>query len=223
MTDDIVITVEENNQAPTADVGGARSIEINQVVTLTATVADDGLPNPPSALTFLCEKFERPWDGDLWSGQPGRNTTACFNTVGVYTLQLTVNDGELSAKAELAVTVTPANTPPVTNAGSDQIVLLGNPITLNGTVSDDGLPNLPGQVTVEWQQVSGPGTANFADKSQTQTTANFSVEGVYVLRLTATDGERSAGDEVTVTVNAISQLHHRQTSRHPGGDDQRTE
>jgi hypothetical protein len=48
---------------------------------------------------------------------------------------------------------------------------------------------------------SGPGTVTFGDASQVDTTASFSLDGVYVLRLTATDGTGSVFDEVTITVN----------------------
>ena len=63
---------------------------------------------------------------------------------------------------------------------------------------DDGLPNTPGAVTVQWSQVGGPGTATFADENAVDTTAAFSEVGEYVLRLEANDGEFSVGDEVTI-------------------------
>jgi hypothetical protein len=71
---------------------------------------------------------------------------------------------------------------------------------LDGTVYDDGQPNLPGAVTTLWSQVSGPGTVTFADPNAVDTMASFSIAGTYVLRLTADDGALSAFDELTVTV-----------------------
>ena len=73
-------------------------------------------------------------------------------------------------------------------AGPDQTITLPNAVTLDGTVSDDGLPTPPGVVTTTWSQVSGPGTVTFADAAAVDTTASFPVDGTYVLRLTADDG-----------------------------------
>jgi hypothetical protein len=52
-----------------------------------------------------------------------------------------------------------------------------------------------------WSMVSGPGTVTFGNASAQDTTASFSQDGSYVLRLTASDGALSASDDVTVTVS----------------------
>jgi hypothetical protein len=97
----------------------------------------------------------------------------------------------------------PANQVPQVNAGQDQSATLNSPVTvsLGGTVSDDGLPNPPGAVTTLWDQVSGPAPVFFVNPSAVDTTATFSDSGTYVLRLIANDGDLSASDDVTVTVN----------------------
>jgi YVTN family beta-propeller protein len=97
------------------------------------------------------------------------------------------------------------NEAPVVAAGADQAIDLPNAALLDGTVTDDGLPNPPASVTTTWSMTSGPatGTVTFANASAVDTTATFSIEGVYVLRLTASDGEFSSFDELTVTVNAV--------------------
>jgi hypothetical protein len=71
---------------------------------------------------------------------------------------------------------------------------------LYATVCHDGVPNPPAKVTTTWSKVSGPGTVAFADATKVDTTATFSGQGVYVLRLTAYDGSLSANDDVQVTV-----------------------
>jgi hypothetical protein len=43
---------------------------------------------------------------------------------------------------------------------------------------------------------------SFGDANAVDTTASFSSAGVYVLRLTADDGQLTASDDVTITVNA---------------------
>jgi uncharacterized protein YjiK len=96
---------------------------------------------------------------------------------------------------------TPVNHAPGVNVGPGQSITLPDSATLNGTVSDDGLPNPPGTVTITWSQVSGPGVVNFADTSSVDTTASFSAAGRYILRLTADDGALTDSDEVTILVS----------------------
>ncbi len=96
------------------------------------------------------------------------------------------------------------NTPPVVSAGPDQTITLPSNASLDGTVSDDGLPNPPGTVTTTWSKVSGPGTVTFGNPSAVDTIASFSVSGVYTLRLTANDSALSTSDDVIITVNTSS-------------------
>ena len=95
----------------------------------------------------------------------------------------------------------PTNTEPVVSAGPDLSVTLPDAAALNGSVSDDGLPNPPGAVTAAWSKVSGPGTVLFADPAQAVTTATFNAAGSYVLRLTGNDSALQANDDVTVVVS----------------------
>ena len=101
-----------------------------------------------------------------------------------------------------AVDETPqANVPPVVDAGIDQRITLLDSAFLDGMAADDGLPDPPGTVTVTWTVVRGPGAVRFGNASAAQTTASFSASGTYVLRLTASDGELSASDNVTIVVD----------------------
>ena len=96
------------------------------------------------------------------------------------------------------------NQSPAVNAGPDQTVTFPNSANLNGTVSDDGLPNPPATVTTQWNKVSGPGTVKFGNANAVDTTASFSAAGVYVLQLSATDGALTTQDTVSITVNSAS-------------------
>jgi len=97
---------------------------------------------------------------------------------------------------------TPGNQPPTVDAGSEQTITLPDNADLDGTVTDDGVPDPPGVVTTTWSQVSVPGTVTFADASAVDTTASFSKAGTYVLRLTAYDEELIVSDDVTIFVFA---------------------
>jgi hypothetical protein len=93
----------------------------------------------------------------------------------------------------------PTNVAPVIDAGPNRSVSLGQQASLDGTVSDDGLP-AGAAVTVAWAKASGPGTVTFAAPTAVDTTAGFSAAGTYTLSLTANDTQLSAGDTMTVTV-----------------------
>jgi hypothetical protein len=93
------------------------------------------------------------------------------------------------------------NVAPVVDAGPDVAVVVGGVVEVGGSVSDDGLPVPPGVVVVGWEKVSGPGPVSFGDVGSVVTSVGFSVPGVYVLRLSADDGELVGFDDVTVTVS----------------------
>ena len=95
-------------------------------------------------------------------------------------------------------TVDPQNQPPMVSAGADTSSLPGGTVTLAGSVTDDGLPGP--LVGVGWTQVTGPQPAVFADAASPRSQVLFPSAGTYVLQLTASDGELSANDALTVTV-----------------------
>ncbi|MDP7693686.1 MAG: Ig-like domain-containing protein, partial [Vicinamibacterales bacterium] len=123
---------------------------------------------------------------------------------GTYALSAVVEDNDQNVATSQPVNVTvstpPQNQAPVVSAGADANVILPATASLNGTVTDDGLPNPPGAVSLTWSTLSGPGTVSFADASAVDTTASFSIAGSYVLRLTADDSALNASDDVSVTV-----------------------
>ncbi len=132
------------------------------------------------------------------------DTTASFSTDGTYTLRLTADDSALTSFDELVVTVNPqppVNQAPTVAAGANQTITLPSFANLNGTVTDDGLPTPPGATTTLWTQQSGPGTVTFGSATAVDTTASFSTDGTYTLRLTADDSALTSFDELVVTVN----------------------
>ncbi len=203
-SDDVTITVDGPNQAPTVDAGTDQSSGLQETANLDGTVTDDGLPDPPAAFTVTWSKVSGP--GTVTFGDANaEDTTASFSAAGTYTLRLTADDSELTASDDVVITVTITNQPPSVNAGVDQSVTLPAVANLDGTVTDDGLPNPPAAFTVTWSKVSGPGTVTFGDANVEDTNAAFSIAGTYVLRLTADDSELTASDDVTITVDGPNQ------------------
>ena len=69
-------------------------------VTLAGTASDDGLPNPPGALTPVWTQADGP--GPVTFGNPAQlNTTVVFPGVGSYTLHLTADDGAVRASDDV--------------------------------------------------------------------------------------------------------------------------
>lgn len=130
-----------------------------------------------------------------WSGATGKHR---------YMTKL-VSDTQIAAVIEGLMTRPPgqmaSNQAPTVSAGPNRSITLPATASLDGTVTDDGLP-AGATVSQTWSTVSGPGTVTFATAGAVDTTASFSVAGTYVLRLTASDTALSASDEVQVVVNA---------------------
>ena len=197
--DEVIITVgpAPPNLPPAVDAGPDQAITPPSVANLDGTAIDDGLP--VGVLNTLWTQSSGPGT-TTFADANAVDTTATFSIDGVYVLRLTADDTAASVFDEVTITVNPAppNQPPAVDAGADQSITLPAAANLDGTVTDDGLP--AGSLITTWSQTSGPGTTTFADAGAVDTSATFSVEGVYVLRLTADDSAASVFDELTVTV-----------------------
>ena len=199
---EVTLTVQPENQPPTVNAGSDQTVALPRAATLNATVTDDGLPEG-STLSLLWTQVSGP--GTTTFEAPLTNETlASFSEAGTYVLRLNATDGDLSASSDITVTVHPENQSPSAIAGPDQILSLPAVAQLNGSASDDGWPFESG-LHVSWSQIEGPGTTTFASPATTVTTASFSTPGVYLLRLTATDGELSDSDDLQVTVTPPNQ------------------
>ena len=139
----------------------------------------------------------------VWDETRGQGNNADYR-VGAFA-RVRLLDFNLPAKVISArflgfVTCDDFNEPPQVDAGADQSILPSESATLNGTVTDDGLP-APGVLSANWSKLSGPGAVTFGDPASAVTTATFSETGIYELELGAGDQELSGNDTVTVIVN----------------------
>jgi hypothetical protein len=79
-------------------------------VDLSGTATDDGLPNPPGAITVSWSQISGP--GAAWFDAPNNlATSASLPGVGTYVFRLTANDGALQTSGDLIVTVTRTTLP----------------------------------------------------------------------------------------------------------------
>jgi hypothetical protein len=126
------------------------------------------------------------------------------NVLAVEVHQSSGDSSDTSFDLSLTGQVSFDNQSPSANAGADLTVQMPAAATLNGVAADDGLPVPPGVFTASWSTVSGPGSVSFANANLAQTTATFSQPGTYVLRLSVSDSQLTASDDVQVTVTGTT-------------------
>ncbi|HYX33807.1 MAG TPA: hypothetical protein VE954_11895 [Oligoflexus sp.] len=115
----------------------------------------------------------------------GVNGTAYYGCVQSLDLA-----GNSSAWIASAATLTVDTTPPTVNAGSD--------LTATSTTGINATTG--GATSHAWTKVSGPGTITFSAPSSEDTNVSASADGIYVLRLTATD---AAGNSFSDDLNFV--------------------
>ncbi|WP_075090824.1 DUF5060 domain-containing protein [Haloferula sp. BvORR071] len=198
-----------SNTAPVVSAGADKSGSYQGqavALTLNGSANDDGLP-AGSALSLAWSTTSGPASVSF-SPPNAANTSATFNAAGTYVLRLSASDGQLSSSDEVTVTINSVatNQSPTADAGPDaSATLTGSSVqvALNGSASDDGLPQGSG-LSLAWTRRSGPTAVSFATPNSASTTATFTAEGTYVLRLTASDGQLSDFDEMTVVITAAA-------------------
>ena len=200
--DEITLTVQPENQPPTVNAGSDQTLALPRVATLNGTVTDDGLPEG-STLSLLWTQVSGPGT-TVFEAPQSNETVASFSAPGTYVLRLSATDGDLSANSEITIIVHPENMSPIANAGTDQMISLPSTALLNGSASDDGWP-FESTLSTSWSQIEGPGTTTFENPDATVTSASFSAPGTYLLRLTATDGELTDGDDLVIRVTPPNQ------------------
>src|SRR5205809_378548 len=178
------------NQAPIANPGGPYGSE--GTVTLAGGQSRDPDNNTPLSYSWTL--------GDGATASTA-TVTHTYPAEGQYTVTLTVTDSRGAASAPATTTVTIANIAPTVNAGPDQAVVAGAPVSLRATFSDPGPTDYPWTYTIAW----GDGAT---DGGSTNTQANpitgshvFAAPGHYTARVTVTDKDGGAGfDDLVVTV-----------------------
>jgi len=124
------------------------------------------------------------------------------NLIAVEIHQSGATSSDISFDLQLTATAGGANQAPVVDAGPDLQIGAGDWLTINGSVSDDGLPVSPGIPTVSWVAETNPGSVTFSSKTTANTAVNFDAGGIYTLALSASDGTFSSTDRMVVTVTA---------------------
>jgi len=149
----------------------------------------------PGAVIYYTTNGATPTTADNYIASGGKLTIQCATTLKARAFR---SGFEAS---EVATGVYNVNCPPEVFAGTQQIIS-GSQTTLAGYATDDGLSQ---SLSNWWQKISGPGTVTFGNVNATNSTATFSQDGIYVLRLSSFDGFWNSASEVTIARNpAIS-------------------
>jgi hypothetical protein len=169
--------------APESSTNGDGTVSVSvPYVVVDAVRYNDRAPWPAEAAsgaTSLERRVPLAWGDDpaAWRAAPGG-----------------VSPGSLTA----------GNRPPRVDAGADRefsATAFPLAVALAGTATDDGLPDPPAGVTLRWSQISGPPGAVFDDSGRSNAAVELPGQGIYLLRLTASDGERETSDDVQLTVS----------------------
>lgn len=96
------------NEAPTVNAGSDFSVLVHEETNLQGVVSDDGLPN-----AVLISSWSVVSGSDVvFEDKNNPNSGVIFDSVGIYTLKLNVDDGELSSSDDVIITVTQSSLPP---------------------------------------------------------------------------------------------------------------
>jgi RHS repeat-associated protein len=153
--------------------------------------------NPTERLTYAFDAAPAGMTINQTSGVVQWMPTAAH--IGTHNVTVRISDqAGASARQSFPIIVHRLNQEPVVDASADVTLSQPGSTNLFGRAYDDGKPS--NALTLAWTKVSGAGNVTFASPNARQTGATFDAVGTYVLRFTASDGQLSAGDQVTVTV-----------------------
>ncbi|MGD8642514.1 MAG: PKD domain-containing protein, partial [Gammaproteobacteria bacterium] len=200
-TDDVVVTVNPANIAPTADAGNDLTVASGSL----DPVVIDGVGRDTDGSVVAYQWTQVGGPGVQLIGRNAATVTfdvPTVNVTSIITLRLTVTDdaGDTgSDEVSITVTASVQNSPPIVQAGVDQTVNVGDSVTLSGTASDPDGDSL----TYQWHQIDGPPiTLNNADTLQASFVApQVNTASTVTVQLDVTDSNgATASDRIAINI-----------------------
>jgi RHS repeat-associated protein len=189
------VAISTENSAPIANAGPDQTIHTSVPVHLDGSGSSDV---DGDTLTYSWAMLSKPIGSTAALSNAGiANPTFVPDLNGDYVIQLIVNDGVENSSPD-SVTITTSNSKPVAEAGENQSVMVGTPVTLNGSGSSDADSD---PLSYSWSIIAKPdgSAAAVADPVSVQASFTPDLVGTYVVQLIVHDGiESSAPDSVTV-------------------------
>jgi hypothetical protein len=191
------------NKAPLADAGQNQNVPVGAVVTLDGSVSRDP---EGSTLSYSWAWVSKPANSAAALAS-GDAVKAAFvaDVAGTYVVSLVVNDGKVnSTAATVTVNAARLNTVPVASAGTNQVVVLGQAVFLDGSASADA-DRQP--ISFQWRMISRPTGSTAALSGETTARPGFTpdVVGLYAVSLVVSDGSNDSDVAVvTITVGAAN-------------------
>jgi hypothetical protein len=201
----VSIAVGNINQGPTADAGGAQTVNEGDLVTLDGSLSSD-----PDLDVLAYHWIQTSGPQVVLSGsetvQPTFIAPEVMPAGATLEFQLIVDDGEFySAADSVTITVMNVNQTPIADAGANQTVYEGDLVALDGSGSGD--PDYDA-LSYAWTQPSGPAVQlDLTDPVHPTFTAPEVMPGGadLVFQLVVNDGHlSSAADSVTISVQNVN-------------------
>lgn len=179
------------NQPAVVNAGPDQTITLPSVAQLSGTGSDDGLPNPPGAVTYTWSKISGREDGDggtvVFGNSHALSTTATFGASGPYVLRLTANDGAISSSDDITIIVNDASPTTGTGLTAQYFNDPGNGTFFNALA----LTRVDATVNNDWGNAA-PAAGVTADNFSVRWTGQVQapVTGSYTFYTTSDDGVR---------------------------------
>jgi PKD repeat protein len=184
------LKVNVSNAPPIADAGGNQSVLEGDDVNLNGSNSTD--PGSRDTLTF---EWDFNYDGNTFNvDASGQNVTTSYpDGPATYTVTLRVTDSDGASHIDSAE-ITVRNAPPSADAGPDQMVSVGELVTLDAGGSSDPAGQAD-PLTFAWD-LDNDGNPDVTGESVTYT---WTISDSYTIMLRVTDDDGDS-DEDTVTI-----------------------
>jgi hypothetical protein len=168
----------------------------------TVRLSSDGSYDPEdSGISYRWNMVSKPASSIAsLSNTTSRSPSFLADQVGKYTIELIVNDGVNNSEPAIVTVTVVHNTPPVANAGQNQLVDRGAKVQLDGSASYD--PDGTALAYL-WTFVTKPHESMATLNNYTVVDPSFVADmpGLYTLRLQVSDGIANHTADVQVVVN----------------------
>jgi M6 family metalloprotease-like protein/uncharacterized repeat protein (TIGR02543 family) len=182
---EIVTMVQMSNLGPIVNAGPDLVGRVGMPVVLDATVGDDGLPQPPAAVTTSWAMISGPGSG-VFDNAALVDTFFTGAAAGNYVLRLSASDGDISTFDETTINNTIDSGPGVMVFASSTYTSAETVGTLPLTVNRPLGAGITGAVSVSYAAVNGtaingtdftlaPGTLTWADQESGPKTINIPI------------------------------------------------